>query len=185
MPASAGPLSAKLLRRFLGVINAKSCPALPISNGRLVVIDCADDPIIPLAASSAHVGGLCPIARSQLRWRLVCLLDDLPRQQRLSDRADVSGGLRVSERRLGLHAPFGPWGLTDGAGTHDTGRRLRPIRSLERGSSFHSSSRLTAAITSSRLYTPQTWPRLGGYSPSRPALTFTEQCLISLRLPGG
>jgi maspardin len=36
--------------RFLGVIDAKPCPALPISNERIVVIDCADDPIIPLAA---------------------------------------------------------------------------------------------------------------------------------------
>jgi maspardin len=38
--------------RFLGVINAETCPPLPIPNERVVVIDCVDDPIIPLDARS-------------------------------------------------------------------------------------------------------------------------------------
>jgi maspardin len=46
-----GRQSADNLRaRFVGVIDAKACPPLPIPHQRIVVIDCADDPIIPPAA---------------------------------------------------------------------------------------------------------------------------------------
>jgi maspardin len=44
----AGRQSADHLRaRFVGVVNAKPCPPLPIPRQRIVVIDCVDDPIIP------------------------------------------------------------------------------------------------------------------------------------------
>jgi maspardin len=47
----AGRQSADNLRaRFVGVIDAKPCPPLPIPHQRVAVIDCADDPIIPPAA---------------------------------------------------------------------------------------------------------------------------------------
>jgi maspardin len=47
----AGRQSADNLRaRFVGVIDATLCPPLPIPHQRIVVIDCADDPIIPPAA---------------------------------------------------------------------------------------------------------------------------------------
>ena len=57
----AGRQSAENLHaRFLGVIAAKPCPPLPIDHDRIVVIDCADDPIIPPAAREdvrAHYAG--------------------------------------------------------------------------------------------------------------------------------
>ncbi len=50
----AGRQSAENLHaRFLGVIAAKPCPPLPISRERVVVIECADDPIIPPPAREA------------------------------------------------------------------------------------------------------------------------------------
>jgi maspardin len=57
----AGRQSAENLHaRFLGVIAAKPCPPLPIAHDRIVVIDCADDSIIPPAAREdvhAHYAG--------------------------------------------------------------------------------------------------------------------------------
>lgn len=38
---------SNLKARFLGVADAKPCPPLPLPDSRIVVIDCADDPIIP------------------------------------------------------------------------------------------------------------------------------------------
>jgi maspardin len=49
-----GRQSAENLKaRFLGVIDAKLCPPLPLPSSRIVVIDCADDPIIPPASRQA------------------------------------------------------------------------------------------------------------------------------------
>lgn len=42
-----------LKARFLGVITARPYPPLPIADTRIVVIDCADDPIIPPASRAA------------------------------------------------------------------------------------------------------------------------------------
>lgn len=42
-----------LKARFVGVVEAKACPPLPIPDSRIVIIDCADDPIIPLASRDA------------------------------------------------------------------------------------------------------------------------------------
>jgi maspardin len=50
----SGRQSAENLHaRFLGVVAAKPCPPLPSSLARVVVIDCADDPIIPPPAREA------------------------------------------------------------------------------------------------------------------------------------
>jgi pimeloyl-ACP methyl ester carboxylesterase len=50
----AGRQSAENLRaRFLGVIDATLCPPLPVPQERIVIIDCADDPIIPPASRQA------------------------------------------------------------------------------------------------------------------------------------
>jgi maspardin len=50
----AGRQSAENLKaRFLGVIAAKPCPPLPFPHERIVVLDCADDPIIPPPAREA------------------------------------------------------------------------------------------------------------------------------------
>lgn len=42
-----------LKARFVGVVTAKACPPLPVPDRRIVIIDCADDPIIPLASRDA------------------------------------------------------------------------------------------------------------------------------------
>ncbi|WP_166635633.1 alpha/beta fold hydrolase, partial [Lactobacillus crispatus] len=50
----AGRQSAENLKaRFLGVIDAQACPALPIPASHIVIIDCADDPLIPPASREA------------------------------------------------------------------------------------------------------------------------------------
>lgn len=50
----SGRQSAENLKaRFVGVIDASPCPPLPLAASRIVVIDCADDPIIPPAARQA------------------------------------------------------------------------------------------------------------------------------------
>ncbi|MBX3552025.1 MAG: alpha/beta hydrolase [Pseudolabrys sp.] len=50
----AGRQSAENLRaRFLGVIDAKLCPPLRIPASQVVIVDCADDPIIPPASRQA------------------------------------------------------------------------------------------------------------------------------------
>jgi pimeloyl-ACP methyl ester carboxylesterase len=50
----AGRQSADNLKaRFLGVIDAKACPPLSLPPSRIVIIDCADDPIIPPASRQA------------------------------------------------------------------------------------------------------------------------------------
>lgn len=50
----SGRQSAENLKaRFVGVVDAKPCPPLPIPESRVVVIDCADDPIIPSASRQA------------------------------------------------------------------------------------------------------------------------------------
>jgi maspardin len=44
----AGRQSAENLKaRFVGMVNARRCPDLPIPTSHIVVIDCEDDPIIP------------------------------------------------------------------------------------------------------------------------------------------
>ncbi|HEX5998291.1 MAG TPA: alpha/beta hydrolase [Hyphomicrobiaceae bacterium] len=49
-----GRQSAENLRaRFIGVIEAKRCPPVGVPHERIVVIDCADDPIIPPASRQA------------------------------------------------------------------------------------------------------------------------------------
>jgi maspardin len=42
-----------LKARFLGVIDAQASPPLPIPASRIVIIDCADDPLIPPASREA------------------------------------------------------------------------------------------------------------------------------------
>jgi pimeloyl-ACP methyl ester carboxylesterase len=42
-----------LKARFLGVVSAQLCPRLPLTPSQIVVIDCADDPIIPPASRYA------------------------------------------------------------------------------------------------------------------------------------
>lgn len=42
-----------LMARFLGVIEAKACPPLGLPHAQVVIIDCADDPIIPSASRQA------------------------------------------------------------------------------------------------------------------------------------
>jgi pimeloyl-ACP methyl ester carboxylesterase len=42
-----------LKARFLGVTAARLCPPLPIASSQIIVIDCADDPIIPPASRQA------------------------------------------------------------------------------------------------------------------------------------
>ncbi|HEU5019242.1 MAG TPA: alpha/beta hydrolase [Pseudolabrys sp.] len=42
-----------LKARFLGVVTARLCPPLPLAPSQIVVIDCADDPIIPPASRQA------------------------------------------------------------------------------------------------------------------------------------
>jgi len=50
----AGRQSAENLKaRFIGVVNATPCPPLPVPDSRVIVIDCADDPIIPPASREA------------------------------------------------------------------------------------------------------------------------------------
>jgi pimeloyl-ACP methyl ester carboxylesterase len=50
----AGQQSAESLRaRFVGVIEAKACPPIGLPHERVVVIDCADDPVIPPASRKA------------------------------------------------------------------------------------------------------------------------------------
>jgi maspardin len=50
----AGRQSAENLKaRFVGVIDAQLCPLLPRPSDRIVIIDCADDPIIPPASRQA------------------------------------------------------------------------------------------------------------------------------------
>jgi pimeloyl-ACP methyl ester carboxylesterase len=50
----SGRQSAENLRaRFVGVVNAALCPPLPLAASRIVILDCADDPIIPPAARQA------------------------------------------------------------------------------------------------------------------------------------
>jgi pimeloyl-ACP methyl ester carboxylesterase len=50
----SGRQSAENLKaRFVGVINATLCPPLPLPPSRIVIIDCADDPIIPPKARQA------------------------------------------------------------------------------------------------------------------------------------
>lgn len=49
-----GRQSAENLKaRFVGVIDAKLCPPLPLPSSRIAIIDCADDPIIPPASRQA------------------------------------------------------------------------------------------------------------------------------------
>ncbi|MGN6462747.1 MAG: alpha/beta fold hydrolase, partial [Pseudolabrys sp.] len=45
--------AANLQARFIGVIEATLCPPLPVPQERIVIIDCADDPIIPPASRQA------------------------------------------------------------------------------------------------------------------------------------
>jgi pimeloyl-ACP methyl ester carboxylesterase len=50
----AGRQDAENLKsRFVGVIEARACPPLPVPSSNIVVIDCADDPIIPPASRQA------------------------------------------------------------------------------------------------------------------------------------
>lgn len=50
----SGRQSAENLKaRFVGVVDAALCPPLPIPDSQIVVIDCADDPIIPPASRQA------------------------------------------------------------------------------------------------------------------------------------
>ena len=50
----AGRQSAENLQaRFIGVIEATLCPPLPVPQERIVIIDCADDPIIPPTSRQA------------------------------------------------------------------------------------------------------------------------------------
>lgn len=42
-----------LKSRFVGVVEARACPAIAVPADRIVVIDCADDPIIPPASRQA------------------------------------------------------------------------------------------------------------------------------------
>jgi len=50
----SGRQSADNLKaRFVGVANAQACPPLSIPSSRIVVIDCADDPLIPPASRQA------------------------------------------------------------------------------------------------------------------------------------
>lgn len=50
----AGRQSADNLKaRFVGVADAKLCPTLPIPPGRITIIDCEDDPIIPPTSRQA------------------------------------------------------------------------------------------------------------------------------------